>query len=86
MVENARTDQDVQLAVGLPQIQVVADGRTEFIDVRDFLQEGEDLGTMADADVIARAGELTGIDLSGSFKVTRPATGNILISRTAEFG
>ena len=86
MVENARTGQDVGLAVGLPQIQVVADGQAEFIDVRDFLQEGQDLGTMADADVIARAAELTGMDLDRNFKVTRPATGNILISRIAEFG
>ena len=81
----SRIDRDTQLAVGLPQIQVVA-GETSYIDVRDFLREGEDLGTMADADVITRVNELLELDLGLDYKVTRPSTGNILISRNATFG
>ena len=85
MVET-RVDRDTELAVGLPQIQVVTPGTTAFIDVRDFLQEGDDLGTMADSDVIARVNELLELDLGTDYKVTRPATGNILVSRNATFG
>jgi len=85
MVET-RVDRETELVVALPQIQVVTPGNTSFIDVRDFLEEGDDLGTMADTDVIARVNELLELDLGADYKVTRPSTGNILVSRNAIFG
>ena len=85
-VDTERETNVVELAVALPQIQVVTPGTTAFIDVRDFLEEGNDLGTMADADVIARVNELLELDLGADYKVTRPSTGNVLISRNATFG
>ena len=73
-------------ATRMPEVQIVTPNVTRFVDIRDFVREGEDLATMADSDVIGRASELVGESLGTGYKVTRPATGNILVSRQAVFG
>lgn len=80
---------EIEMNVG-PLVQVVmAEGEEpQVFPWSDIAQEGDDPGMISDQDIIQRVARWLDRDASvfHGYKVTRPATGNILVSPAAVFG
>ena len=78
---------DLQVRVA-PEIRVVLDGQEHRLSGADILLPGDDLATLGDDTLKERVARWLDrpVSVLSGMVVTRPATGNILISPKAVFG
>lgn len=86
MVEERNIDLELIVAEERPRIRAVFEGRTVDLYPEDVLNTGDDLATISDEDLMTRVGNRLEFDFDASYKVTRPVTGNVLISRQSVYG